>query len=303
VVVGPGGEFWDSFTVTCKPDAVAGQVAIYKVVLKVEGHTVDVDYGCVSIVAPAPGSGTLPSRIVPEPASSQVVPGGSTQSRYVLLNENPFPVQYDVQLNAFNHFDAAAGNLTAVAGISVISGDGTPTLLGQTGPVLPFVPYELIVDVAPNVDFDVLSGLTIDLAAFDTAEPIAINGSATVTAISGTSESLLLVGSGDEDGLLPSGDVLLVRPLRVLPMAGGEPPVLGIPADAAFSGARFYVQVYMSDPAAFPDDPVKLSNGLEATIGSTLLPVSYGPSSGILLEALEGTPLGGQLRGQYSLDE
>jgi hypothetical protein len=80
------------------------------------------------------------------------------------------------------------------------------------------------------------------------------------------------------------GDVLLVDFAQALWFIATETDLVewGIPDDPALLGLQFYIQVGLFNPAEFPADPLKFSNGLHITVGVSDIQ-SYGTSSGITL--------------------
>ncbi len=110
------------------------------------------------------------------------------------------------------------------------------------------------------------------------------------------SQCHLLLGLTSVAVPIPPDDTLLTWAIFVdVPVLEGQVPVFQIPADPVLTGLHVYGQVYMWNPYDFPADPIQLSNGLDATLGSASMPVPYGPASGINLWATAPTPLGGQL--------
>ncbi len=92
-------------------------------------------------------------------------------------------------------------------------------------------------------------------------------------------------------------DFLLLNPGTVFYMSDviqTVTPILQIPNWSALHGIRIYAQVIMFNDHVFPTDPVKVSNGIEITLGGTD-PVSYGLGTGLSLWAREPTPLGGRI--------
>lgn len=173
------GMFWEDVTVTCPPDANPGDGAIYKVVLKVGGHTVDVDYGCVNVVAASP-SDMRQTRVNPMPASSETIPGGSAPVQYEITNIGFQPKQFVVEMNAFNHYDSSVAVLFHDQGLQFVELDGAPTLTGITPQLLPGQTLILAATALTEPTATPLSGFTVDLALFDLNSPDAVNASATV---------------------------------------------------------------------------------------------------------------------------
>lgn len=119
----------------------------------------------------------------------------------------------------------------------------------------------------------------------------------------------LIIGARKAE-ILASGDpadVLLLKPKRprnewIIPVTMETIPDFEVPDDPSLEGKHIYMQVYMNNPIDFPGNPIQLSNGLDITIGSNSIPVSYGPANTIDLWALTPTPLGGKLQLQFSID-
>ena len=103
-------------------------------------------------------------------------------------------------------------------------------------------------------------------------------------------------------------DVLLLKPKRpknewILPVTMESIPTFPIPQDPRFEGKHVYMQVYMNNPIDFPGDPVKVSNGLDITLGNQGLPVPYGPDNEMDLWAVTPAAFGGELVLQFSIDD
>ena len=76
-------------------------------------------------------------------------------------------------------------------------------------------------------------------------------------------------------------------------------PSFTIPDHPALIGRRVYFQVAMWNPVFDPADPLKLSNGLEVTLGGGALP--FGPSSGMSLWLTGSSALGGTMTPAFSI--
>ncbi len=83
---------------------------------------------------------------------------------------------------------------------------------------------------------------------------------------------------------LGTGDTLLIDLNQAIYVIAqpNDVPDWGIPDNPQFLGVNFYFQVGLYDPAVFPADPVKCSNGLHIVIGVSNME-TYGPSTGITL--------------------
>ncbi len=209
VTVMANGKFWEDFTITCPPTAPEGFTAIYKVILKIDGHTVDVDYGCVNAVAVSP-TDQRQTAVLPEPASSETPYNGFAPARYVITNMGLADAQYQVELNAFNHYDTARADLFHSSGLLFVELEGLPTLTGVTPAVPAGGSIEVIVHVVPQpvtfpaatfpaaanlvavnlfaakrVQPSSLSGFTLDMAVVDFIGGSATNASATVLLLGG----------------------------------------------------------------------------------------------------------------------
>lgn len=60
-------------------------------------------------------------------------------------------------------------------------------------------------------------------------------------------------------------------------------PTFHIPAHSRLRGLKLYFQVFMINAPAFPNDPIKMSNGLQITLGEQA--EMYGQGSGMVLWA------------------
>ncbi len=118
----------------------------------------------------------------------------------------------------------------------------------------------------------------------------------------GGPECFLFFGS---EALAPNAtgvDHLLTVPAIVTPVSLlEEMPVFNIPNDVRLQGTHLYVQVYMANPGVFPEDPIKMSNGLDITLGANKYPKPFGPSSGLELWGQSKTPLGGTIEVQFAI--
>ena len=102
-------------------------------------------------------------------------------------------------------------------------------------------------------------------------------------------------------------DVLLVKPKRpkndwVIPITRETMPTFKVPKDPKLVGKHMYMQVYMNNPIDFPRNPVQVSNGVDITLGSTEMPVPYGPANTIQLWGVTPAPLGGELELTFDID-
>lgn len=92
----------------------------------------------------------------------------------------------------------------------------------------------------------------------------------------------------------PDDDVKLVKRIKVnVAVLENDIPVFKIPNRPSFVGKHVFAQVYLNNSTVFPDDPIQMSNGLDITLGVDVLPVPYGPNSGIDLWS-DDIPLLGQ---------
>jgi hypothetical protein len=203
--------------------------------------------------------------------------------------------------------DAVAGLLTT-ADVSVSAGgDVLPFVVSVTPPSYEDVLLPTSAAEQACVEFDVvLEGPPCDaqqVVLFDGLLDALVNGEA----IDSLPLSLLqpscyepggivLIGPRRVDAPFPAGgpeDTLLVGQAILVPFGHGTPP-LQIPDDPALIDAYAYLQVAVKDGLAFPDDPVKLSQGLLVRIGHPGLGAPYGTGSGLALElagpAMPGGP-------------
>lgn len=117
------------------------------------------------------------------------------------------------------------------------------------------------------------------------------------------SECFLFVGTSA--GAWPvggPGDYLLVAPLLVFPVTLETMPQIAIPDDPSLLGFDVYAQVGMLNPAVFPADPVRMSNGLHIVLGDPNLPSSYGVPSGLHLFAQQPALVPGAIDLMFSID-
>ncbi len=111
------------------------------------------------------------------------------------------------------------------------------------------------------------------------------------------SECLLLLAAGSGRYQIGTNDYLLVNPgllFFVAPTVEASVPILNIPNWVELQGVHVYAQVIMFNDYAFPQDPIKVSNGLDITLGGGH-GASYGTHSGIQLQTRELTVLGGRI--------
>ena len=76
-------------------------------------------------------------------------------------------------------------------------------------------------------------------------------------------------------------------------------PIIPIPDIAQLEGLSLYFQVAMINPGEFPEDPIKMSNGLKVTLGGKAL--RYGLGSGIDLWAPMAPDLGSLFQPEFRL--
>ncbi len=96
---------------------------------------------------------------------------------------------------------------------------------------------------------------------------------------------------------LGNNDTLLVDPASIFlfaPVTDAVVPITPIPNDVGLIGVTLYAQVSMTNPWIFPNDPLKMSNGLKIVIG--VGDESYGTGSGLFIKLKEPAVLGGNLR-------
>jgi hypothetical protein len=108
----------------------------------------------------------------------------------------------------------------------------------------------------------------------------------------------------DPPEVLPGGDptdLLQVHTNVTVPLPLGQIPVFDIPDEPTFIGFELWFQCALNDPATFPDDPIKVSNGLKVTFGDLDLGVKYGTDSGLDLSMLQPALIPGELQLQCLL--
>jgi hypothetical protein len=117
------------------------------------------------------------------------------------------------------------------------------------------------------------------------------------------SECILFFGAGRGEYDIGNRDYFLINPGTLFYMADvveRSVPIIPIPAWSALNGVHIYAQVVMWNDYHFPNDPIKVSNGMDVTLGGGD-PVEYGVGSGIRLWAQEPTPLGGRIVSVFRL--
>ncbi len=108
----------------------------------------------------------------------------------------------------------------------------------------------------------------------------------------------------DPPEVLPGGDLfdmLQVHTNVTVPLPLGKIPVFDIPDEPTFIGFELWFQCALNDPLTFPDDPIKVSNGLKVTFGDPDLGVPYGTDSGLDLSMLQPALIPGELQLQCLL--
>ena len=96
-------------------------------------------------------------------------------------------------------------------------------------------------------------------------------------------------------------DRLRVIPFVAVPVDLTSNPAFAIPMDQNMVGLKLYSQIFMNNPVVFPDDPFKMSNGLEVTIGNST-GQSFGASTGMQLWLSEPAVPGGLYKIGFSID-
>ncbi len=98
------------------------------------------------------------------------------------------------------------------------------------------------------------------------------------------------------------GDTLLVQPLLMVWMTLTNLPVIDVPPAPGLIGTSVYVQGLLYNPAMFPADPLRLSQGLEFNIGTHTTP--YGTGSGLSLWAIGSVVAqpGGRIEIDFSIN-
>jgi len=116
-------------------------------------------------------------------------------------------------------------------------------------------------------------------------------------------ECFLMLGTDDANAAWPSGDVLLVAPLMMWPVTIQTMPDFNVPNDPIVNGLELYWQTYMWNPDVFPDDPRQLSNGVKTVLGDPALPETYGAPTTMDLYGMDGTPLGGTIDLEFTIED
>lgn len=93
-------------------------------------------------------------------------------------------------------------------------------------------------------------------------------------------ECFLLIGLESIDFTYGT-DTFLVDPMTILPMTLVSTPTLDIPANNQLIGLPIYTQSVMYNPTVFPNDPIKVSQGVEFVIGNQ--PSTYGLPGGLIM--------------------
>ncbi|MEZ5967022.1 MAG: hypothetical protein R3F56_24500 [Planctomycetota bacterium] len=117
------------------------------------------------------------------------------------------------------------------------------------------------------------------------------------------SECLLLFSAGQGQFELGNRDYLLLDPsllFYIAPVVEASVPVVPIPNWQQLQGIDVYAQVVMFNDFVFPNDPVKVSNGMRITLGGGL-GNSYGQGTGLVLRLTEPSILGGNIRCAFQL--
>jgi hypothetical protein len=99
--------------------------------------------------------------------------------------------------------------------------------------------------------------------------------------------------------VITPGDFVYVQPQLIWPVTIESVPSFAIPNNPALNGVTVYSQVLMLNPTIYPNDPVKVSNGLKITIGSPAS--SYGTGSGMQHWAAWTPKPGGTLVLKFSI--
>lgn len=95
-------------------------------------------------------------------------------------------------------------------------------------------------------------------------------------------------------------DCLLVDPFMMPAVTIRTMPTFPIPNDINLLHLHLYAQVYMNNPAAYPLDPIRMSNGLDVELGVGT--TEYGSGSGIRLWARQPPTLGGTLDMTFAIN-
>ncbi|MHC4846104.1 MAG: vWA domain-containing protein [Planctomycetota bacterium] len=97
-------------------------------------------------------------------------------------------------------------------------------------------------------------------------------------------------------------DIVLATPDFTFPVLLDEIPVFQIPANPALDGLHVYLQVLMVNAFDFPTDPIKVTSGLDITLGSNDLGQPYGVPSGMAVWLNQPALLGGVFDMGFSID-
>lgn len=109
------------------------------------------------------------------------------------------------------------------------------------------------------------------------------------------SEAFLVVGFQPISVVISgtNGRILLVDPLIVLPVSPQNVPQWFVPSDPALTGFHVYAQVGMFNPTQYPSDPLRVSEGLDATLGVGF--DHYGDGDGEIDLTFDAPPLLGAM--------
>jgi len=97
-------------------------------------------------------------------------------------------------------------------------------------------------------------------------------------------------------------DMVLATPDFTFPVLLDEIPIFQIPSNPALDGLHVYLQVLMVNAFDFPTDPIKVTSGLDVTLGSSDLGQPYGVSSGMQVWLNQPALLGGVFDMGFSID-
>jgi hypothetical protein len=115
----------------------------------------------------------------------------------------------------------------------------------------------------------------------------------------------LLMLSGDRSQIyLGNGDWCHVDPGQIFfatSVLANEVPTIGIPDDPRLKDVRIYGQILLYNEQNFPTDPLKMSNGLEMTLGGER-GTAYGHPSGLWFRNIEPTRIGGRLTFEFNMN-
>lgn len=208
--------------------------------------------------------------------------------------------------------DTIESVLTEVTVEAVPFGDITPFVSGVT-------PSDFVVEL-PN-DETQESCVTFSLefsgqdcqenqASFSGGIDILVNGQLVATKpvtieqpACGGALCLLMLGTQDLFQPVPGGgpeDWLVTDPTFTWPVLLGDIPSFEIPQDPIYQGLRLYLQVGMHNPYDFPDDPIKVSNGVVVELGQGW---QYtGQAAGMQLYLKQPPLLGGLLEPVFTID-